>query len=144
MHKGTDVSNGRALHSLPIHKGDGSHITDNTGGGLLLIEGDRANAAKVLEALETLETTSGQGQVHVEWAPSLSEGLLRLEQPGVVAILLNLFLPDSQGIDTFDKAHAAAGHVPILVLCGENNEDTCRLAIEHGADDFLPSDHLDS
>jgi diguanylate cyclase (GGDEF)-like protein/PAS domain S-box-containing protein len=75
---------------------------------------------------------------------SLSEGLQRLEQPGIAAILLNLFLPDSQGIETFDTTHAAAGHIPILALCGENNVDTCRLAIEHGADDFLPNDHLDS
>jgi len=145
VQKRKDLPYGRPLHSLTVRKGDGIHITDNTG-GLLLIEGDPANAAKVLEALEPLEkisTISGLSQVHVEWAPSLSEGLLRLEQPGILAILLNLCLPDSQGIATFDKAHAAAGHVPILVLGGENNEDT-RLAIERGADDFLPSDHLDS
>jgi diguanylate cyclase (GGDEF)-like protein/PAS domain S-box-containing protein len=75
---------------------------------------------------------------------SLSEGLQRLEQPGIAAIVLNLFLPDSQGIETFDTTHAVAEHIPILALCGENNVDTCRLAIEHGADDFLPNGHLDS
>ena len=71
VQKRTEVSCDRPLHSQPVRKGDGSHITDDTGGGLLLIEGDRANAAKVLEALETLEkisTISGQSQVHVEWA----------------------------------------------------------------------------
>ena len=65
---------------------------DNTG-GLLLIEGNPADAMKVLEALPRQE------QLHVEWAKNLSEGLQRLEQPGIVAILVNLFLPDSQGID---------------------------------------------
>jgi diguanylate cyclase (GGDEF)-like protein/PAS domain S-box-containing protein len=111
---------------------------DTTSGELLLIEGDPIDATKVLRAL------SRHGQPHVECVQCLSEGLERLERPGVVAILLNLFLPDSKGIETFDRILAAAGHVPILVLCGAANEHIGRLAVEHGADDFLPSDHFDS
>jgi CheY-like chemotaxis protein len=96
--------------------------------GLLLIEGDFADATQVLNAL------TGRGQPHVEGAHSLSEGLQRLKRPGIAAIFLNLFLPDSTGIETFDKTQAAAGHIPILVLCSTNNEHIGRLAVEHGAD----------
>jgi diguanylate cyclase (GGDEF)-like protein/PAS domain S-box-containing protein len=111
---------------------------DTTRAGLLLIEGDPADATKVLRAL------TRPGEPHVECVQSLADGLRRLEQPGVVAILLNLFLPDSKGIETFDKVLAAARHIPILVLCGADNEHIGRLAVEHGADDFLPNDHFDS
>ena len=117
---------------------ESSQIMDNTTNGLLLIEGDLADATKVLEAL------TKPGQPHIEWVKSLSEGLQRLKQSGIAGILLNLYLPDSRGIDTFDQANAAAGGIPILVLCGTNNENVGKVAVEHGAHDFLLKDHLDS
>jgi diguanylate cyclase (GGDEF)-like protein/PAS domain S-box-containing protein len=103
---------------------------------LLLIEGDLADATRVREAL------ASQGQSPVEWVTTLAEGMHRLEQPGVTAAILNLFLPDSRGLETFDKARAA-GSIPILVLCGAGDEHVGRLAVEHGADDYLLNDHLD-
>jgi diguanylate cyclase (GGDEF)-like protein/PAS domain S-box-containing protein len=112
-------------------------MTDNTTNGLLLIEGDLADATKVMEAL------TKPGQPHIEWVQSLAEGLQRLKQHGISAILLNLFLPDSRGIDTFDKVFAAATGIPILALCGANNESIGKLAVERGAHDFLLKDHLD-
>ena len=112
-------------------------MMDMTNDGLLLIDGDLADATKVMEAL------TRPGQPHVEWVKSLSEGLQRLKQQGIAGILVNLFLPDSRGIDTFDKTLAAAGNIPILVLCGANNESIGKLAVEKGAHDFLLKDHLD-
>jgi diguanylate cyclase (GGDEF)-like protein/PAS domain S-box-containing protein len=111
---------------------------DNVTNGLLLIEGDVADATKIMESL------TKPGQPHMEWVQSLAEGLQRLKQNGIAAVLLNLFLPDSRGIDTFDKVFAAAGNIPILVLCGANNENTGKLAVERGAHDFLLKDHLDN
>jgi diguanylate cyclase (GGDEF)-like protein/PAS domain S-box-containing protein len=107
----------------------------NTSGALLLIEGDPRNASTVLEAL------AGQGQPPVEWAQCLADGLQRVGRRGVIGIILNLFLPDSSGIETFDKASAVAAHVPILVLCADQ-ERIGRQAVERGADDFLLKDHL--
>jgi diguanylate cyclase (GGDEF)-like protein/PAS domain S-box-containing protein len=60
----------------------------------------------------------------------------------VTGIILNLFLPDSSGIGTFDKVSAAAEHIPILVLCADE-ELTGRQAVERGADDYLLKDRLD-
>ena len=105
--------------------------------GVLFIGGDGAAASKVMQAL------SGEGQASVEWARSLAEGLVRLQKTGVTSILLNLNLPDSTGIETFDRTAAAAGQIPILVVCGVDEEAVGRLAVEHGADDFLLADHFD-
>jgi CheY-like chemotaxis protein len=110
---------------------------DNTGDVVLLIEGDPRNASTVLEAL------AGQGQPPVEWAQCLADGLQRVKRGGVTAIILNLFLPDSHGIETFDRASAVAGHIPILALCADEERIGWQ-AVERGADDFLLKHHLDA
>ena len=57
----------------------------------------------------------------MERVRQLSEGLARLSKGGIDAVLLELSLPDSQGIETFDKLFASAPDVPILIL-GNGNE----------------------
>jgi CheY-like chemotaxis protein len=49
----------------------------------------------------------------VEWVRSCSEALERLD--GIAAILVDLDLPDSRGIDTFDRLFRAAPRIPILI-----------------------------
>jgi len=109
---------------------------DDDGDVLILIEGDPGNASTVLEAV------AGQGLPPVEWAQCLADGLERVKRRGVSAIILNLFLPDSNGIETFDKASAVSGRIPILVLCA-NQERIGWQAVERGASECLLQDHLD-
>jgi len=90
------------------------HIPD----GLLFIAGDSAEATTVLDAL------AGEYQPHVERALSLAQGMTRLTRPGVSSILLMLGVPDGCGIETFDRIAAAAGPIPIMVLCGVDDECT--------------------
>jgi FixJ family two-component response regulator len=60
-------------------------------------------------------------------------GFMRLNQGGIGAVLLDLFLPDSQGIETFDKLFIAASDVPILILGGNGNEALAKEALMYGA-----------
>jgi len=53
-------------------------------------------------------------------------------------ILLDLGLPDAQGLETFDRAQAGAGDVPIIVLSGLGDERVAMRAVNRGAQDFLP------
>jgi hypothetical protein len=48
----------------------------------------------------------------------LSKGLARLSKKGIDAVLLELSLPDSHGIETFDKLFIAAP-VRSIILTGE-------------------------
>jgi DNA-binding response OmpR family regulator len=84
---------------------------------ILLIENDPAAADKIRAAL----AAGGSGSFDVEWVRQLSEGLERLSKRGIDAVLLELSLPDSRGIETFDKLFAAVPDIPILVL-GNGNE----------------------
>src|SRR6266404_2400012 len=65
------------------------------------------------------------------------------EQRGIDAVLLELSLPDSRGIETFDKLFSVAPDVPILVL-GNGNEALAKEAVGRGAQDYLLPGHLDS
>src|ERR1700679_2063300 len=55
-------------------------------------------------------------------ADSLTAGLSKLQEVKVDAILLDLGLPDSHGIETFTKVKAHASDVPILILTGNETE----------------------
>ena len=66
------------------------------------------------------------GPFEVEWVRSCAEGLARLrgdaegagqDGNGIAAVLVDLLLPDSSGIQTFDQLFLAAPQIPILVLC---------------------------
>jgi diguanylate cyclase (GGDEF)-like protein/PAS domain S-box-containing protein len=110
---------------------------DDVPEGVLFIGGDSMEATSILEALAV------DGQPRIERARSLADGLTRLLEPGVTSILLMLTLPDSCGINTFDRIAMAAGQIPILVLCGVDDESSGRLAVARGADDFVLADHFD-
>jgi diguanylate cyclase (GGDEF)-like protein/PAS domain S-box-containing protein len=106
---------------------------------VLLIENDQAGADRIHAAL----AGTSSGSFDVEWVRELSQGLARLSKGGIDAVLLELSLPDSHGIETFDKLFASAPDVPILIL-GNGNEALAKEAVAHGAQDYLLAGHLDS
>jgi diguanylate cyclase (GGDEF)-like protein/PAS domain S-box-containing protein len=106
---------------------------------VLLIEDNSTTADKIRAAL----ATAGGGLFDLQWVRRLSEGLERLSKRGVAAVLLQLSLPDSKGIETFDKLFSAAPAVPILIL-GNGDEALAKEAVGRGAQDYLRAGHLDS
>jgi diguanylate cyclase (GGDEF)-like protein/PAS domain S-box-containing protein len=106
---------------------------------ILLIENDPATA----ESISVLLAASGNDVFDVVWVRQLSKGLDRLSKKGIAAILLELALPDSQGIETFDKLFTAYPDIPILILGGNVLEALAKLAVRRGAQDYLLPDHLD-
>ena len=107
---------------------------------ILLIENDPAAANEIRTAL----TAAGGSSFDVEWVRLLSDGLERLSKRGIAAVLLELCLPDSEGIETFDKLFTAAPDIPILILGGNANEALAKEAVGRGAQDYLLPGHLDS
>jgi diguanylate cyclase (GGDEF)-like protein/PAS domain S-box-containing protein len=105
---------------------------------MLLIQHDAAAATAVLDALIYSPDESFQ----VEWVKRCSEGLERLD--GILAILVDLYLPDSRGIETFDRLFRAAPNIPILLLIDPEHEETGKLAVQCGAQDYLLKDRLDA
>jgi diguanylate cyclase (GGDEF)-like protein/PAS domain S-box-containing protein len=114
--------------------------TDILPAKVLLIENDPVAADEICAALKA----ASSGSFEVEWVRQLSEGLARLSKRGIDAVLLELCLPDSDGIETFNKLFTAAPDIPILVLGGDANEGLAKLAVARGAQDYLLPGHLDS
>jgi diguanylate cyclase (GGDEF)-like protein/PAS domain S-box-containing protein len=104
---------------------------------ILLIQDDAPTARAILEAL----SHSTDESFEVEWVRRCSDGLERLAD--VAAILLDLFLPDSSGLETFGRLFCAAPQIPMLVLIDPQNEEIAKLAVQRGAQDYLFKSRLD-
>ena len=106
---------------------------------VLLIESDLGAATFIRAAL----AEAREGLFTVEWVANLNVGLERLSKGGIKAILLNLFLSDSQGIETFKAQYEIESHIPILILSDPDHEEVAKLAIQQGAQDYLLTGHID-
>jgi serine phosphatase RsbU (regulator of sigma subunit) len=73
----------------------------------------------------------------------LSAGIDRCTESQFDVVLLDLALPDSQGMETFFTLHAHAGDVPIVVLTGYSDEATAVKAVQAGAQDYLVKGQVD-
>jgi PAS domain S-box-containing protein len=80
----------------------------------------------------------------IELVDRLSKGLDQLALGGIDAVLLDLGLPDSQSLNTFEKIHAAAKQVPILILTGFNDDAVALEAVRRGAQDYLLKGKFDA
>ena len=107
---------------------------------ILLVESDAAVASRIVATL----AAAGSDPFDVECVHQLSDGLERLSKRGIAAVLLALSLPDSDGIETFDKLFIGAPDIPILILGGKDQEDLAKAAVARGAQDYLLPDHLDA
>lgn len=97
---------------------------------------DAPDAKAVRDAL----TSGGDGLFNVDWVRSRADGLARLARTGAVdvtAVLADLFLPDSSGLDTFAQLHGAAPHIPLLILIDTQHEAVARVALRQGAHDYF-------
>jgi diguanylate cyclase (GGDEF)-like protein/PAS domain S-box-containing protein len=104
------------------------------------------NASKAAIARELLAASS-DGPFAVEWIRSCAAGVSRLKdrtKNGIAAILLDLFLPDAQELETFDRIFQASPDIPILVLSRLEHEEVAKQAVQRGAQDYLIDDRLDS
>jgi PAS domain S-box-containing protein len=73
----------------------------------------------------------------VESASCLTDGLNLLKTKQYDVLLLDLGLPDSNGIETVQSASKTNANIPIVVLTGLENEETGLEAIKNGASDYL-------
>jgi diguanylate cyclase (GGDEF)-like protein/PAS domain S-box-containing protein len=107
---------------------------------ILLIEDDLEDAALIQAAL----AGAGCSSFHVERVVRLSDALERLAKKDIEVILLDLSLPDGQGLEAFNQVFQASPNSLILVLSGLTDEETARQAVAQGAYDYFAKGHVDS
>ena len=84
------------------------------------------------------------GPFVLEDAATLVDGLHRIQGGQIDAILVDLLLPDRQGLACFDRLYAEARHTPILILCGLDNEADAIEAVQRGAQGWLSKGFFDN
>jgi signal transduction histidine kinase len=107
---------------------------------ILLVEDNPADADLLSEFLEEADETQWS-LVHVE---KLKEALQTLRENHFDVILLDLSLPDKQGLATVVQTHETAPDLPIVVLTGLNDRVTALEAVRQGAQDYLVKGKIDS
>ncbi len=99
---------------------------------MLLIEDNPADVRLVREMI------GGRRDIILEDVPSLDEGIRRIRKGGCDVCLLDLGLPDGQGMATLTSLLAHVPDVAVVVLTGLDSADTGVLAVRQGAQDYLP------
>jgi len=76
-------------------------------------------------------------QFEITHAPILAEGLTRLSRDRFDVVLLDLSLPDTNGLSTVTQVLATSPGVPVVVLSGHDDHPLALKALQHGAQDYL-------
>jgi signal transduction histidine kinase len=104
---------------------------------LLLVEDNADDALLIQETLCEITV------VEIVHADRLSQAKAHLADGHFDAVLLDLSLPDAQGLESIGQVRGQAPGVPIVVLTGLRDEETAVKAVEQGAQDFLIKGQVD-
>jgi two-component sensor histidine kinase len=100
---------------------------------VLNFEDVASDALLVQRALEKVFLMS----FNVTTVQELAEGLRLLREKSFDVALLDLHLPDSQGMGTFERLRGEAPELPLIVLTGSPDDEMAVQILRHGAQDYL-------
>ena len=106
---------------------------------LLLVE-DNPGDARLLREMFNEQGSHNTELTHVE---CIREAEKYLAERVFDIIVLDLGLPDAKGLGAVRKAHAAAPHVPLVVLTGLDDDALAAQALQEGAQDYLIKGQID-
>ncbi|MFP4053301.1 MAG: response regulator [Phycisphaerae bacterium] len=112
---------------------------------LVLADSDAEESALSAALLRggTLQDPSADITFRLHHESTLSEALKSLTRGGIDVILLDLGLPDSDGLGTLEAVYSQVPEIPIVVLTGPGDAELAIRAMGNGAEDFLLKDSTD-
>lgn len=108
---------------------------------ILLVEDNPADAELVRERLKD---ASGMSPFYITRASTLKEALTILRTTPFNVILLDLNLPESNGLQTLKQIRSANSTIPLVVLTGNEDEPLGLEAIKLGAQDYVPKSSMNA
>src|SRR2546423_8882973 len=107
--------------------------------GALLVE-DSADYALLVE--QTLRDEFN-GLLELTVCDTLAGAARHLDEAAPDCVLLDLSLPDADGLEALAAIRKAAPEAPIVVLSGQDDESLAVRAVQEGAQDYLVKRHAD-
>ena len=107
---------------------------------ILLVEDNPGDARTILEMLNENDNPN----YDIYQTSRLDDGIKILVKDHFDLILLDLCLPDSEGMDTFNIMKYNAPDLPIIVLTGLKEDIFAVSAVGRGAKDYLVKDEINS
>ncbi|HRU39021.1 MAG TPA: hybrid sensor histidine kinase/response regulator [Candidatus Goldiibacteriota bacterium] len=107
---------------------------------VLLIEDNPGDVRLIWEILSDIRNSP----FYLNVADTLFKGLQEIEKDRPDAILLDLSLPDSNGIYTLNRVRDKAKEIPVVVITGLDDEMTAIKSLSEGAQDYLVKGRTDS
>lgn len=99
---------------------------------VLVVEDNPADSAFVAALL-----AEASGDYRMTAAVRVSEALEKLRSDAFGVILLDLSLPDAEGLEVVRAILPAAGAAPVIVLTGSDDEEMAERALGEGCQDYL-------
>jgi serine phosphatase RsbU (regulator of sigma subunit) len=106
---------------------------------ILLVEDNYGDARLIREMLQE----GPAGRFDFFYADRLSVAFKYLLPGSVDVALVDLSLPDSQGLDTYRQMRLQAPNLPVIVMSGLNDENVALEAMQKGAQDYLVKGQVD-
>ena len=113
---------------------------DNNKIRVLIIE-DNVEYASMLKAVLS---KSRDLEFELKSFVNLEDGLSELKNNDVDVVLLDLDLPDSSGLDTFNKVINFTSGLPIIILTGDDDKELAIRSLRLGAQDYLIKGQTDN
>ncbi len=107
---------------------------------VLLVEDNPGDARLLHELLNE----AGSYRTELTLVRSMSEAEARLAARVSDIVLLDLGLPDADGLEAVQRIHLAAPHIPLVVLTGLDDEALAGRALQEGAADYLIKGQIES
>lgn len=130
--KGLDFLWACEIYKYKGRIGRGEKIIMENQTKVLLIEDNPGDQRLVQETLRELEHSSYQ----LEFADDLTSGIDKLVSGDYDVVLLDLNLPDSDGLETLDQVRGRFRDIPIVVMTGQDDEEQALEALQRGAQDY--------
>jgi len=108
---------------------------------VLLVEDNPGDARLILEMLREKENGA---TFQLERRDRLDAAMSHLQEHGIDVVLLDLGLPDSQGLQTFRHMQQHARNEPIVIISGFDDEGLALEAVRAGAQDYLVKGRIES
>jgi signal transduction histidine kinase len=105
-----------------------------------LVEDNAGDARLIEEMLREPPVT----QFRLTHSTRMDQLLESLEREPIEVLLLDLGLPDSQGMDTFHRINNRAPDLPIVIFSGADDEQLASIAVSSGAQDYLVKGRINS